>query len=207
MVAWLGTIASQGTITVNWDSTGTNQAMTVLESANESDNNCSVQLWGLLAPTSGNKTLSIAWTGPATEVIAWCSDFINVNQTSNATAFINGTTSTGTSTHPVIVINSKAGDVTIDGGNEGNTTNPTLASATQTGILTQSGGGATNPFGSRSAGGQAQNTHQWTLIASDPWAETGVDIAQIPATATSTNTHIGINGSKVSITGGKVTIQ
>ena len=54
-ITWDTTYTTPGTITVSWDSTGTNQAMTVLSSQNESDSATSAQLWGLLAPQRGIK--------------------------------------------------------------------------------------------------------------------------------------------------------
>lgn len=195
LVAWDKTFATPGTITVNWDSTGTNQAMTLIGSGNTSTNTCSVQFYGLIAPTSGNKTFRVAWTVGTAEVVTWCSDFTGVNQTSVANAFTLATNANGTSTTPSITITSNANDLTVDGGNESTTSAP--GSPTKTQIFSLSALGSSNPWSSRAAGA-ASNVHTWTLGASAAWVEIGVDIvADASSAAGCMSPFCGIIGSKM----------
>jgi hypothetical protein len=49
-------------VTANWDSAGTNQAMTQVGNEPESDNLATTYIFGLIAPTSGAKLLKVSWT-------------------------------------------------------------------------------------------------------------------------------------------------
>lgn len=182
LVAWEGVFTGPGTITVNWDSTGTNQAMTLIGSGNTTTNTCSVQFYGLIAPTSGNKTLRVAWTAGTSGHNSWCSDFTGVNQTSVAAAFTLATNATGTSTTPSITITSNANDLTVDGGNNSTIAAP-AGSPSKTLIFSVLATGQKNPWSSRSAGA-ASNVHSWT-ITSAAWVEIGVDIVAAAAAAAS----------------------
>src|ERR1044072_4071005 len=75
-------------ISVHWDSTGTNQAMTLIVEQQSNDVNGHVQIWGLVNPTAGNKTLHAAWTTSVPAVLDAVS-FSGGKTTSVATAFIN----------------------------------------------------------------------------------------------------------------------
>lgn len=81
-----------------WDPGGTNQAFTAITGTNTGVNGgisgASV-LFGLLAPTAGNKTLTCSWTGSSTAAIVAVS-FTGVNQGSIAAAFPNGNFSSAT---------------------------------------------------------------------------------------------------------------
>lgn len=55
------TSGPSGTITVTWDSGGTNQIMTQVHGLISSG--AAVYIYGLLAPTTGTKTLAVSWTG------------------------------------------------------------------------------------------------------------------------------------------------
>lgn len=74
-----------------WDVGGTNQAMTAISGtlAQNGGATATSEIFGLLAPTSGNKTLTCSWTG-STEAHAASISFTGVNQTNFATAFPNG---------------------------------------------------------------------------------------------------------------------
>src|SRR5258705_6542224 len=47
---------------MHWDSTGTNQLMTLIGTVNTAGTNGTVALFGLRNPVSGNKTISCSWT-------------------------------------------------------------------------------------------------------------------------------------------------
>ncbi len=94
-------------ISMHWDSTGTNQAMTQII---EADNavNTGAALFGLVAPTTGtNLTMSVSWTGTAEVYLNVCSWF-GVNQTGGATSFPN---SASASNAQNVAITSASGDI------------------------------------------------------------------------------------------------
>lgn len=68
-------------------------------------------LYGLVAPTSGNQTLSVTWTAGTNEVHACCISFTGASQTSVAVAFPNGTTQNANVTNGTLVITSNVGDM------------------------------------------------------------------------------------------------
>lgn len=80
-------------LTVVWDSGGTNQSCTLISSTSVANGPLagSSALYGLVAPTSGNKTLTISWTGNS-EMHACAISFTGVDQTSVAVAFPHGNT-------------------------------------------------------------------------------------------------------------------
>src|SRR5690242_15614641 len=78
-------------VSVHWDSTGTNQAMTQIRDDGSVDFNGVIQLWGLVNPTAGNHTLHAAWTTSVPAVMGVIS-FSGGVTTSVATAFINDAT-------------------------------------------------------------------------------------------------------------------
>lgn len=76
-----------------WDVGGTNQSMTAITGTNTGINggiSAASVLFGLLAPTSGAKTLTCTWTG-SNAVGIFAVSFTGVNQGSLAAAFPNGT--------------------------------------------------------------------------------------------------------------------
>lgn len=172
MVSFDKAFATPGTVTVNWDSTGTNQAMTLITSKDNSLASCSVALYGLLNPTSGNHTFRVAWTVGTADLVSWCTDYTGVDQQGFSTSFINAVTAAATSTTPAITITTAAGDLTVDAGNDASFVG---TSPTKTVIFNGVTVGATNPWGSRAAGTSTTNAHSWTL-SSSAWAEVGIDI-------------------------------
>lgn len=84
----VGWISDPGAITAkNWDSLGTPQALTELVSIQASGAATWVaKVYGLRAPTSGNKTLQLTWTN-SIEYALNAMSFINVEQSSDGAAF------------------------------------------------------------------------------------------------------------------------
>ena len=111
-------------ITLTWDSGGTNQAMTQI--AFSAGTNITAGIWGLVAPTSGNKTLAVSWTN-ANE--SWVSGvcFTGVDQTGGTTSFPNAAANTGVAT---LTIGSAVADmgvaITTTGGVISGSTGTTL---------------------------------------------------------------------------------
>jgi hypothetical protein len=91
----------------HWDSAGTNQAFTQITGATASQTTgggtCCV-LFGLVAPTTGNKNFTASWTGARDAGVTLVS-FTGVDQTGGATSFPNGTgnSNSGTANNPATV--------------------------------------------------------------------------------------------------------
>jgi hypothetical protein len=79
-------------MSVVWDAAGANQAMTIRANSQAAGLNGghSAQIWALVNPTSGNKTVSLSWTG-ANESFVTAISFAGVNQTGGSTSFPNAT--------------------------------------------------------------------------------------------------------------------
>jgi hypothetical protein len=107
-IFWASTV---GTLTVKWDSSGTNQTLTAITgaTATSADGTISV-LYGLVAPTSGAKTLTITGT-QSFYVNASLLAVTGANQTGGVTTFANGAGNTGTSTPSSLVITSAVGNL------------------------------------------------------------------------------------------------
>lgn len=66
-------------ITVAWDPAGTNQAMALISTQANDLNTEEVQIYSLVSPTTGNKTLRASWTGSAGVVLGGV-EFSGVHQ-------------------------------------------------------------------------------------------------------------------------------
>ncbi len=117
ILLWFSVHPLPSGIVATWDSGGTNQAMTAV--ANTSSDNSvltgSTIIYGLIAPTSGNKNLVVSWTGNA-EAHAAAISFTGVNQTSVAVAFPNGNTNvhtTSTASPTSVAITSATGNMAV----------------------------------------------------------------------------------------------
>jgi hypothetical protein len=98
-------------LAINWDQAGTPQAMTQIGTVGPSGG-AQMFMFGLVAPTSGNKTARLPWTGSATVTVAGLS-FSGVNQTSVAAAFANFTTGSFGGTPYSIPVTAGANDIAI----------------------------------------------------------------------------------------------
>lgn len=142
LIYWAtGTVPSG--ITATWDSGGTNQAMTLIAGTNAGAGgaaNESTSAYGLIAPTAGNKSLVISWTGNQ-EAHATAISFTGVDQTSVAVAFPHGTTNiktVSTAQPNTVTITSATGNMVVAGheqdvGAYGAISNTTLAKDDTTG--------------------------------------------------------------------------
>src|ERR1019366_3963477 len=99
-------------VSAHWDTAGTNQAMTLIKSASTSSGRM-VQLWGLVAPTSGHKTLGVTWT-TFTDCILDCCSFTGASQVGGTTTLANSGSATGSSGNASLTFNSSAGDYAVD---------------------------------------------------------------------------------------------
>lgn len=169
-ISWTATPTSP---TVTWDSGGTNQAMTQITSNLNTRFNA---LYGLVNPTSGLKTLSIAWSNGITGTQTGCASYAGASQAGGATTFYNSTTASGTGTAISVACPSIAsGDMAMDNaeGDQG------ISTPTQTSIAIGSGGISFNEGLSRASGAGGSITFGWTLGASAIWTDICTGIKQV----------------------------
>lgn len=81
-----GTTALSGQ-TVVWDNGGTNQSMTLIGSEPTTGAGGIVYFYGLVAPTSGAKTLTVTWSSPSVEINIYAVSFTGVNQAGSTSSF------------------------------------------------------------------------------------------------------------------------
>ena len=103
MVSFSGTVTAP---TAKWDVAGTNQAMTLIGLQNNA------YLYGLVAPTSGNKILTVSWTTQSVTAILNCTSFTGALQTGGTTTFPNKVSSGGAG-QPTQTITSATGDMVV----------------------------------------------------------------------------------------------
>lgn len=164
----LKTVAS---VTVTWDNGASNQAMTQIVAANGTGVVGRVELWGLVAPVSGAKSLRAAWTGSSDVYINGVS-WTGVDQTGGTTTFPHSTSATGSSNTPSVTITSAVGNATMDVTCEDV---GTLGSPTKTQTFLDTVATNINGSGSRAAGA-ASNVHAWTATVTPNWVSAGTDI-------------------------------
>jgi hypothetical protein len=169
-IAWVTTPPAG--LTVKWDSAGTPQSLTQIIS-HAGVNGQTVQLWGLVAPTSGNKTLQIAWTSGTTELMYNAASWSGVDQTGGATSFPNSTFATGNNANATVGVTSATGNAVMSVTAAGTLQAINSVSATQTMLL--HGIGNLEGGGSRAAGA-ATVTVTGTYAGTDQWVIIGTDI-------------------------------
>ncbi len=194
--------ATLGSPSCSWDG----QAMTNIGGQTLSDNS-SVYVYRLVAPHSGNKSLTCQWSNSVTVMLGAFS-VSGVNQT---TPERNIVTSSGFSASPSISISSTSGDMSFAVGVNGGAD---WTSSSQAVVWLDTSGVAWNGAASRAAG-TSSNTHGFTIGGgySLLWGLIGLDIVAAsnsappppPPSATPTITLLnptsGIAGTSVTITG------
>jgi hypothetical protein len=181
----LKTIAS---LAVKWDNAGTPQSMTSIVAANGTGTVARAELWGLIAPTSGNKTLNAAWTG-ASDICVQAVSWSGVDQAGGTTSFAHSTSATGTAnaspgTHNSLAITSAVNNATMDAvcGDAA-----TYNSVNQTSTYIDNAPATISGAASRAAGA-ATVTHTWQASGtSNHWVSVGVDIVAAAAAAATTS--------------------
>lgn len=161
---------------VTWDQGGTNQACALIGTV-EADGNAfgHVELWGLVAPTTGNKTLRIAWTAGAMDVGVFGVALDGVDQTGSTTTFAHAATNTGDGTAPAVTaaITSATGNIVVAG--SANNGGGTYNSVDQTSLYATTAPNFGNGAGARAAGA-ATVTTTWTMSGNSRWGAIGVDV-------------------------------
>ncbi|MDE2096639.1 MAG: hypothetical protein KGL39_05275 [Patescibacteria group bacterium] len=156
------------TPTCNWDAAGTPQAMTLIGSANNSG--LTAQLYGLVNPHTGNKTLTCTWATTSTNAAVYGTSWNGANQTGGATTFPNFTSATGTSTTANVAGTAPSSGVAIDSATN-NTAN--LSAPTQISLVNNNA----NSIDVAQSYATSSVTFQWTVSASSPWVDVATGIA------------------------------
>lgn len=112
------------TPTVNWDSAGTNQAMTLIATMSDArqSNAIKIYLFGLIAPTSGAKTLNVGGLVSGNNTTLAYAAFTGADQTGGTTTFKNAVTNgAGSGTSLSATVTTVNGDAALSmfGGNDG----------------------------------------------------------------------------------------
>lgn len=189
LVAYITLLASGAAptgVTAVWDSGGTNQSMTLIDSfTNASDFGASPQLvlmFGLVAPTSGNKTLTISWTNSANYSIGAAS-FTGASQVGGTTTFANATHTqdvTGTSTTATSTITSTATSIAT----AQFLTQATADSVSDTQLWLNSNPAFSTSANYKTGAASVSLTADLTTSGGSKWMSQGVSIA--PAAAATT---------------------
>jgi hypothetical protein len=171
-------------ITCVWDSGGTNQSMTQIGPAVLAPGgNDMVIYFGLVAPTSGNKSLVCNWT-TTSGFSAASASFTGANQAGGTTTFSNVVTNTGSSGTTALSVTNISGGIAVDGATSFccNLSAPTQTAFGATPNNTLGMGGSYDPT---TTGGSV--SFAWTLSSSGGWAELGFSIAPPAAAGTAHN--------------------
>lgn len=180
-VGWSGAVTSP---TLVWDQGGTNQSMTAITGATATNTVVS-QLWGLVAPTSGAKTLRATWT-TARDIVVNCTSYTGVDQTGGATSFPHGTGATGTGngvSQTLVTVTSAVNNAAV----AVMATTGTPSAPTQTQTFLDSSPASESAAGARAAGA-ASVAFGWTVTSPIGWAAAGTDILASGAGAACTPT-------------------
>src|SRR6266436_718529 len=112
LLAWSSTAAPTG-ISITWDGV----ALSAVSSANSVHGTAgNTQIYGLVNPNSGTKTLAGSWTGSRDFYVAAIA-YTGVEQSSAANAFTSGSFANGGSTSASITINPAFGDTALGNAN------------------------------------------------------------------------------------------
>lgn len=182
LVVWPSLVTATA---VHWDSAGTNQLMTSIGAATNTTGAVRAELFGLIAPTSGNKNVNITWTGGSDEIQIYAVSWTGVNQTGGATSFAHLTTGNNQSlaSNGVLTLNvtSAVGNAVIAGFvNDFTWATPTPCNQTQ---LYASNGGTLAGCANRAAGAASVSMTATNGASADNGAGVGCDIVAAGAGA------------------------
>src|ERR1700731_2128227 len=175
LIVQIVTLGSIAGVTVTWGFGGTAQACTLIGAPTDSSSTARALLYGLVAPTSGAKTLRVAWTG-AVPIVVDAVSYSGVDQTGGTTSFANFNSATGTSTSASVTVTSATGDAVVACGGKavsgGTDTGNNTVVFTDTDVATF---GACAGWGNRAAGA-ATVAMTTTLSGSAAWVQIGCDV-------------------------------
>lgn len=179
LVIQINFAGNPGTVTVNWDALGTPQVCAQIITA--SGTNVVARLYGLINPTSGNKTLRVTTTN-LTDIAIFAIAFTGVDQTGGVTSFPNSTSATASTANPSFAITSAVGDWTVSLLTDASA-NMSAPSQTQDYVDTSLAG--CNAAG-QDGTGAASVTHSWTCAANN-WVMSGTSVKASGAAAASSS--------------------
>lgn len=181
-----GQAAAISSVAVTWDSGVSNQVCTLIKATDTTGGvgKGQAQLWGLVAPVAGAKTLKVTWNAVNSDVYLHGTSYTGADQTGGTTTFPNSAGTTGTESIGVNFSHIQTSAV-----NNMTQVSATLDLNSITSTVTQTETCRDNNWSVDGAGsrgtGAATVTH--TFLCGDGsgghWAITGTDIAAV-ATAT-----------------------
>lgn len=166
LIAMLTTNNTITSPSLNWDNAGTPQAMT---SAGSIQNTVRDQMFYLVNPTSGNKTLRATWTTSRIAVLGAIA--FTGTDTTTCINTANTATNIATSAAPTVTVTSTAAGGTV--AMCGTTTADPTGTTTFTQIYLRNG---TNRGVASYGLGGTSNAHNFTASASIAWACMGVNV-------------------------------
>jgi len=187
----VGTSLSNGALTIlvvwpslvtvtacHWDSAGINQNMPSIGAATNTTGGVRAELFGLIAPTAGNKNVNITWTGGSDEIQIYAVSWTGVDQTGGATSFAHLTTGNNQSLASngvlTLSVTSATGNAVIAGFvNDFTWATPTPCNQTQ---LYASNGGTLAGCANRAAGAASVSMTATNGASADNGAGVGCDI-------------------------------
>lgn len=156
---------------VTWDSGGTNQAMTLIGSAHNGTSLGQIFIFGLIAPTTGSKTISASWTGTIGTCVLGAVSVYNADQTTGWQNAGNDGPTTGTAVS--CAVTSANGNMAIVGLVDTNATSATITAGTSDWDERAYNG---NYNGGHLASTGGTTTLTWTLGTSVEWIAKKVDV-------------------------------
>jgi len=166
-------------VTVTWDNGGTNQTLTNIRDDASPNVNGIIQLFGRVSPTTGNKTLHVAWTNSCPAVVTAMS-FSGGITTSVATAFSTGATNNGLSGSPSLSISGASGNISVCVTDD---TAGTSSGLTATGSSAWFSDSVEANLSTRGATAPSTATVSWSgSPASTEWVASGVDVIAAAST-------------------------
>jgi hypothetical protein len=159
-----------------WDSIGANQSLTQISGTLTLNGGTSAAsaIYGLINPVSGNKTLTISWTGN-NEAHACAIAFTGVDQTSVAVAFPHGTNvnhTTSTASPTSVTVTSATGNMVVACHEQ----NVAVFSAVNQTSLAIDSTGPNLAVAANYASGAATVTLTGTFAGSGAWDALGCDV-------------------------------
>lgn len=173
-VTWRGVTPSA--VTLVWDAATTNQSFTQIGSTQTMAGVPMVQmLFKLVAPTSGAKTVTLAWTGGTANVVVGVWSFTNVDQTTPTQN--ESIADTATSTSASSTVTTTAGNAVVVGHTDDDASSVTSAAGTSDWIETALNG---NHAGSHVLSTGTTAVVTWTLGSSVQWGNIKADVRKAP---------------------------
>lgn len=161
-------------VTCNWDTAGTNQSMTQILAYAPASVLAPLYIFGLVAPTSGNKTISCSWSTDTNKAFIETISFTGVNQTGGSTSFPNTGSTNNTSNTASVTVTSNASDkavaaYTLNSGGS-------ISSFSDTEMAFNNVSGIVYNAGSQYGTGASSKTLTANLNASIIWSAVAVDV-------------------------------